>query len=468
MTIRASRHRAGPPGPAPRDRRRIAAAARARRSRCRPVLRLAAAARARRPPGPVRGARRRRAVQPRAGDRLLVDDAARCARARPSRSTDGARASTCSSPPTTSPSRSSSPRSPPPSRLRGAERATSTLLDDGGRPEMAALAERHGARYIARAEHAAPRRATSTTRWSCTDAAVRRGPRLRPRPATSGSSRRRSATWPTSAWRRPDAAVLRQRPRGRHRGGRVGAAGAVLRPDRPRQGRPRRDVLLRHERRVPPRRRWAGRRLPRGSLTEDFELSIHLHEHGWRTAYVPEVLAQGLGPEDMASYVGQQQRWARGCLSASPTALRAELPLACAPVPAVVDVLPHRLDGADLHVDAGRPHPHRRAAAGAAGADQFLAHFAPYFGWSLLTVALVGGGATRSARSRCRPRASGSTCRRRSCTLLGRRGQFVVTPKTASRERQIRAGVAGAGDDRRARRRPRSYGLARRASARRR
>ena len=27
-----------------------------------------------------------------------------------------------------------------------------------------------------------------------------------------------------------------------------------------------------------------------------------------------------------------------------------------------------------------------------AGADQFLAHFAPYFGWSLLTVALVGGG----------------------------------------------------------------------------
>ena len=66
---------------------------------------------------------------------------------------------------------------------------------------------------------------------------------------------------------------------------------------------------------------------PTNSLTEDFELSIHLHEKGWASVYVPDVLARGLGPEDTASYVSQQQRWARGCLSGIPRALKARLPL---------------------------------------------------------------------------------------------------------------------------------------------
>jgi cellulose synthase (UDP-forming) len=57
---------------------------------------------------------------------------------------------------------------------------------------------------------------------------------------------------------------------------------------------------------------------PETSLTEDFELSLRLQEHGWRTVYVPEVLAHGLGPEDMASYVSQQHRWARGCITPPP------------------------------------------------------------------------------------------------------------------------------------------------------
>ena len=57
---------------------------------------------------------------------------------------------------------------------------------------------------------------------------------------------------------------------------------------------------------------------PTNSLTEDYELSIWLHEAGWKSAYVPEVLSRGLGPEDMAAYVSQQQRWARGCLSGLP------------------------------------------------------------------------------------------------------------------------------------------------------
>src|SRR4029079_14122438 len=63
------------------------------------------------------------------------------------------------------------------------------------------------------------------------------------------------------------------------------------------------------------------------SVTEDFELSIHLHERGWKSRYVPEVLAHGLGPEDMASYVSQQERWSRGCLAAIPAVLRSTLRL---------------------------------------------------------------------------------------------------------------------------------------------
>ena len=42
---------------------------------------------------------------------------------------------------------------------------------------------------------------------------------------------------------------------------------------------------------------------------------------------MPDVLARGLGPEDTAAYVSQQQRWARGCLSGIPRALKARLPL---------------------------------------------------------------------------------------------------------------------------------------------
>jgi cellulose synthase (UDP-forming) len=65
---------------------------------------------------------------------------------------------------------------------------------------------------------------------------------------------------------------------------------------------------------------------PTHSITEDFELSIGLHERGWRTAYLPKVLASGLGPEDMAAYTTQQLRWARGCLSALPRIFTARLP----------------------------------------------------------------------------------------------------------------------------------------------
>lgn len=50
------------------------------------------------------------------------------------------------------------------------------------------------------------------------------------------------------------------------------------------------------------------------SITEDFMTSVLLHQKGWTSVYVPEVLAEGLAPEDFLSYSKQQYRWARGSL----------------------------------------------------------------------------------------------------------------------------------------------------------
>lgn len=50
------------------------------------------------------------------------------------------------------------------------------------------------------------------------------------------------------------------------------------------------------------------------NIAEDFMTSLFLHERGWKSTYVPEVLARGLAPEDFLSYYKQQHRWARGSL----------------------------------------------------------------------------------------------------------------------------------------------------------
>jgi cellulose synthase/poly-beta-1,6-N-acetylglucosamine synthase-like glycosyltransferase len=53
--------------------------------------------------------------------------------------------------------------------------------------------------------------------------------------------------------------------------------------------------------------------LPQDSVTEDFAASIVLHRK-WRSVYLSQVLATGLGPLDLPSYLRQQGRWARGTL----------------------------------------------------------------------------------------------------------------------------------------------------------
>jgi cellulose synthase (UDP-forming) len=50
------------------------------------------------------------------------------------------------------------------------------------------------------------------------------------------------------------------------------------------------------------------------NIAEDFLTSLYIHSHGWKSLYVPEVLAEGLAPEDFISYYKQQFRWGRGSL----------------------------------------------------------------------------------------------------------------------------------------------------------
>jgi cellulose synthase (UDP-forming) len=57
-------------------------------------------------------------------------------------------------------------------------------------------------------------------------------------------------------------------------------------------------------------------------LAEDLVTSMRLHSKGWKSVYVPEILARGLVPEDVGAYMRQQMKWACGALQA----LKGELP----------------------------------------------------------------------------------------------------------------------------------------------
>jgi cellulose synthase (UDP-forming) len=178
---------------------------------------------------------------------------------------------------------------------------------------------------------------------------------------------------------------------------------------------------------------------PEGSVTEDFELSVRLHERGWRSAYVPEVLAQGLGPEDMASYVGQQHRWARGCLGAMGAVLRARLPLrvrlqyllSCSYFLTGWTVLAYMTFPVVRILTGAQP-------LAAPAADQFLLHFAPYFGMALSMVAMMGAGAYTFRAFALQSASFWIHVHASLKALLRRPGSFKVTPKRGAGGRQPR------------------------------
>ncbi len=176
------------------------------------------------------------------------------------------------------------------------------------------------------------------------------------------------------------------------------------------------------------------------SVTEDYELSVRLHEAGWRSVYVPEVLACGLGPEDMASYVSQQQRWARGCLSAIPLVLSSKLRWRARAQYLLSST--YFLTGLTLLIYMSLPVI--RIVTGAqplatATADQFLLHFAPYYVGALATVALAGYGTYTYEAFALAAGSFWIHVQAGFNSLLRRRAKFVVTPKHGTIARQPRA-----------------------------
>ncbi|HET9162446.1 MAG TPA: glycosyltransferase family 2 protein [Solirubrobacterales bacterium] len=51
------------------------------------------------------------------------------------------------------------------------------------------------------------------------------------------------------------------------------------------------------------------------TIAEDFHTTIRMQRHGWTSRYHDEVLVQGLAPHDLDGYLLQRDRWARGNLA---------------------------------------------------------------------------------------------------------------------------------------------------------
>ncbi|MGH2927862.1 MAG: glycosyltransferase family 2 protein, partial [Solirubrobacteraceae bacterium] len=181
---------------------------------------------------------------------------------------------------------------------------------------------------------------------------------------------------------------------------------------------------------------------PEGSLTEDFALSVRLHERRYRSVYVNEVLAQGLGPEDMTSYVSQQQRWARGCVSAIPAAIVATLPwrVRLQYLLSAMFFLSGWTFAVYMALPAVRIFVGIQPLAGAT-ASQFLVHFAPYFCLSLAAVAVAGAGSYCFDAFALMVASAWVQIVSTILVVLRRTGRFVVTAKHGKKGAQPRAAL---------------------------
>ncbi|HEY6746326.1 MAG TPA: glycosyltransferase [Mycobacteriales bacterium] len=176
--------------------------------------------------------------------------------------------------------------------------------------------------------------------------------------------------------------------------------------------------------------------LPTDSVTEDFAASIRLAPH-WRSIYLPDVLATGLGPVDLRSYLRQQERWARGTLMVLRThwkdlvlprrgGLRAQQRLQYGLA------VTHYLSGIRDVVFLAAPVIFLlTGASGVRGATlgTFLFHFVPYY---LLTIVGFWHAAWRLTTWRSIVLGFGSfpaLLRATWLTLTKGHGRFTITPK---------------------------------------
>ena len=313
--------------------------------------------------------------------------------------------------------------------LRGAA-VTVYLLDDAGRPELADLARRAGARYVRRDGNAGAKAGNLNHALGLTHAPFvvvfdcDHVPDPRFLEATLGwmeggnvgfvqtpqyYANARSGRLASAAWAQ-QALFFGGIARGKDSLGAMFCCGT--------------NVLFRRQALAE-----AGG-FPEKSLTEDFELSILLHERGWRSVYVNEVLARGLGPEDMASFVSQQQRWARGCLAALPVAVKAVLPwrIRLQYLLSSMFFLSGWTFALYMTLPVVRIFTGAQPLAGAT-ADQFLLHFAPYFCVSLLAVAVAGAGDYTFDAFALLIATFFVQVLSTVFVILRKRGRFVVTPK---------------------------------------
>ncbi|MFG2042825.1 glycosyltransferase family 2 protein [Dactylosporangium sp. NPDC048998] len=307
------------------------------------------------------------------------------------------------------------------------------ILDDGNNPEVRTLAERHGARYLRRKSNRGAKagnindalKRTHSPMVAVLDCDHVPGPRFLE--ATVGHFKRRDVAFVQSPQYYANAAD--------NEVARAAWSQQALFFGSIANGKAGLDSMFCCGTNIVFRRaalESAGG-FPEDTVTEDFELSVRLHADGWKSVYVPEVLAQGLGPEDMSSYVSQQLRWSRGCISAIPLVLRSRLPLRLR-LQYLLSAS-YFLYGWTLLVYMLMPLA--RIAFGwqplaSASAADFLLHFAPYFLLSIASVAAAGFGTyTFSAFALAATSFwIGIVCTVRA--LLRRPARFVVTPKQGS------------------------------------
>ncbi len=178
---------------------------------------------------------------------------------------------------------------------------------------------------------------------------------------------------------------------------------------------------------------------PTDSVTEDFAASILLAPR-WRSVYVKGIHATGLGPVTFRSYVKQQERWARGTL----TALRTHWKQILLPFHGGLSAVQRAQYGlAMTHYLCGLRDlvfllvPLLFVLGGLNGVQgstltEFLNHFVPYYGLAMVAFIHATWG-TSTWRSVVIGFASGPALLRATVmTITGRRGIFTLTPKQGS------------------------------------
>ena len=267
------------------------------------------------------------------------------------------------------------------------------LLDDAGRPELAALAEEYGARYISRSDNVGAKAGNLNHALAYAEApfvAVFDCDHV-PDPRFLEVTLR--------GMEDPDVAVV-QTPQyysNDHTGQLAAAAasqqelffGAIGR------GKDTLGAMICCGTNFLARRAALDEvgGFPVEGLIEDVELSIKLQEGQWRIVYVNQVLARGLGPEDMSAYVSQQLRWARGCVYAIGLVIRGNIPFrirlqylhSCSFFLTGWTILFYLSLPVIFIFTGAQPFN------GTTGTEM-LAYFAPYYAISLIVVAAAGGG----------------------------------------------------------------------------